>query len=72
MGASYDLCHAPLIPGQLSRVYFRYFRQLKAFVEDTCINNQHKKAILLWFRGLVALEFVRALSSSGLSQREGP
>ncbi|TVU21976.1 hypothetical protein EJB05_31648, partial [Eragrostis curvula] len=60
-GAAYDLRHTPPIPGQPSRVYARYFRQLTALIEDASRKQQGRKAILLGhsFGGTVALEFAR-------------
>ncbi|TVU21963.1 hypothetical protein EJB05_31635 [Eragrostis curvula] len=60
-GAAYDFRHAPPIPGQPSRLYARYFRQLAALVEDAS-RKRCKKVVLLGhsFGGMVALEFVRA------------
>ncbi|TVU21953.1 hypothetical protein EJB05_31624 [Eragrostis curvula] len=62
-GAAYDLRHAPPIPGQPSRVYSRYFRQLTALVEDASTKQQGRKNVILFghsFGGMVALEFARA------------
>ena len=61
-GAPYDLRHAPPVPGQSSKVYSRYFRQVMRLIEDASRRNQGRKAILFGqsFGGMVALEFVRS------------
>jgi len=61
-GATYDLRHAPPVPGQSSEVFTRYFRQLTRLIEDASRRNQGRKAILFGhsFGGTVALEFVRS------------
>ncbi|KAL6853330.1 hypothetical protein ACP4OV_019359 [Aristida adscensionis] len=61
-GAPYDLRHAPPAPGQPSRAYSRYFRQLAALVERASERNQGRKVIVFGhsFGGMVALEFARS------------
>jgi len=61
-GATYDLRHAPPVPGQSSEVFTRYFQQLTRLIEDASRRNQGRKAILFGhsFGGTVALEFVRS------------
>jgi len=60
-GAPYDPRYAPPMPGQASRFYSRYFRQLARLIEDASERNSGRPAIVLGhsFGGVVALEFVR-------------
>ncbi|GJN05832.1 hypothetical protein PR202_ga23500 [Eleusine coracana subsp. coracana] len=61
-GAPYDLRRVPPIPGQPSRVYSRYFRQLTSLIEHASSITKKKKVILFGHSqgGMVALEFLRA------------
>ncbi|PAN32200.1 hypothetical protein PAHAL_5G470700 [Panicum hallii] len=61
-GAPYDLRRAPPMPGQTSRAYSFYFRQLTRLIEDASRRNQGRKAILFGhsFGGTVALAFVQS------------
>lgn len=59
-GAPYDIRYAAPVPGQTSRVYSRYFQELRQLVE-AAREKHHKKAIIFGHSlgGMVALEFVR-------------
>uniref|UniRef100_A0A0E0K1R1 AB hydrolase-1 domain-containing protein n=1 Tax=Oryza punctata TaxID=4537 RepID=A0A0E0K1R1_ORYPU len=59
-GVPYDVRYAAPIPGQVSQVYSRHFKEFMELVE-TASKKHHKKAIILGHSlgGMVALEFVR-------------
>ncbi|EMS58553.1 Lecithin-cholesterol acyltransferase-like 1 [Triticum urartu] len=59
-GAPYDIRHAPLSPGQPSRVYTDYFARVKDLVHHASKKNGNKPIILLGhsFGGKAVLDFV--------------